>query len=225
MRIQHPTPNTQHLTKIDFILAGVGGQGIVLMSDLLAETGMAAGFDVKKSDVFGMAQRGGSVVSYVRLGDQVHSPLPRPGHVEFLVALEKLEAARWASHLQSGGIAVVNDHSLFPLSVSAGADSYPTDNEIMGALRRRTDGIHWLKGAEICEALGNPKVLNVVILGLVASLLPIPWEVWLATVERRVPARFRELNVRALEAGRRERELSPSPFGRGVDMPEGMSTG
>src|SRR5512138_555528 len=109
------------MDKIDFVLAGVGGQGIVLMSDLLAETGVAAGFDVKKSDVFGMAQRGGSVVSYVRLAERVRSPLPKAGEVEVLVALEKLEAARWAPHLKAGGLAVVADHSLFPLSVSAGA--------------------------------------------------------------------------------------------------------
>ncbi len=191
------------MDKIDFILAGVGGQGIVLMSDLLAETGMAAGFDVKKSDVFGMAQRGGSVVSYVRLGRPVRSPLPKAGDVEFVVALEKLEGVRWATHLCPGGVAVVNDHAQFPLSVSAGADTYPTDEQVIGTLRRRANQVHLVNGQEICDELGNSRVLNVVILGFVASLLPLPWDAWLATVERRVPPRFRALNVRALEAGRR----------------------
>lgn len=190
------------MRKIDFVLAGVGGQGIVVMSDLLAEAGMAAGFDVKKSDVFGMAQRGGSVVSYVRFGERVYSPLPRAGDVDLLVALEKLEAARWASLLRPGGVAVVNDHSVFPLSVSAGADRYPTDEEVAGLLTREGVEMHLVRAAEAAARLGNPRVVNVVMLGFVAALLPLPWEVWVATVERRVPARYRALNVEALEAGR-----------------------
>jgi indolepyruvate ferredoxin oxidoreductase, beta subunit len=190
------------MKKTDFILAGVGGQGIVLMSDLLAESAMAAGYDVKKSDVFGMAQRGGSVSSYVRFGERVHSPLPRGGDVDFLVALEKLEAARWAGHLAPGGVAVVNDHVMFPLSVSAGADRYPTDEEVLGALRRKTDRVYLMGATRISNELGNPKVLNVVVMGFVATLLPIPWEACVATVERRFPAKILALNLRALEAGR-----------------------
>ncbi len=190
------------MEKIDFILAGVGGQGIVLMSDLLGETAMAAGYVVKKSDVHGMAQRGGSVVSYVRLGDQVLSPLPRAGDVDFLVGLEKLEAARWASQLRRDGVAVVNDHSILPLSVSAGADPYPTDAQVLGTLHSKTDRVYWLDGVGVSASLGNPKVLNVVVLGFLASLLPLPWDAWLETLVRRVPAKYRELNVRALEAGR-----------------------
>ncbi len=190
------------MDKIDFILAGVGGQGIVLMSDLLAETALAAGYDVKKSDVHGMAQRGGSVVSYVRLGDQVLSSLPREGEVDFLVGLEKLEIARWAYCLRRGGVAAVNDHMILPLSVSAGADPYPTDAQVLGTLHGRTDRVYWVDGVGISAGLGNPKVLNVVVLGFLASLLPMPWEAWLEALARRVPAKYRELNVRALEAGR-----------------------
>jgi indolepyruvate ferredoxin oxidoreductase, beta subunit len=172
------------------------------MSDLLAEAGMAAGYDVKKSDVFGMAQRGGSVTSYVRFAKKVYSPLPRSGEVDFLVALEKLEAARWASQLATGGVAVVNDHVMFPLSVSAGADRYPTDEEVLGALRWRTDRVYLMGATRISNELGNPKVLNVVVMGFVATLLPIPWEACVATVERRFPAKILALNLRALEAGR-----------------------
>ncbi len=203
------------MDKIDFILAGVGGQGIILMSDLLAEAAMVAGYDVKKSDVHGMAQRGGSVVSYIRLGETVRSPLPREGEVEYLVALEKLEGARWSTHLRPGGVAVVNDHEIFPLSVSAGAADYPTDAQVLGSLRARTDRVHLVDGGGLAAGLGNPKVVNVILLGFVASLVPIPWEVWLATIERRVPAKYRALNVRALEAGRAAALESPSPRGRG----------
>ncbi len=189
------------MEKMDFVFAGVGGQGIVLMSDLLAETALAVGYDVKKSDVFGMAQRGGSVVSYVRMGQKVLSPLPRAGDVDFLIALEKLEAARWASCIRPGGLAVVNDQALFPLSVSAGTERYPSDEEVLGSLRARTERVHLVQGAEIAAALANPRVLNTVMLGYVASMLPLPWDGWLSTVERRVPSRYRELNVRALEMG------------------------
>ncbi len=194
------------MDKIDFILAGVGGQGIVLMGDLLAETAMAAGYDVKKSDIHGMAQRGGSVVSYVRLAGRVWSPLPKTGEVDFLVGLEKLETARWASQLHQDGVAIVNDHSILPLSVSSGVDPYPTDAQILGSLHARTDLVHWVDGTVLATGLGNPKVVNVVLLGFLASLLPMSWEVWLSTIERRVPARYRDLNVRALEAGRKAAE-------------------
>jgi indolepyruvate ferredoxin oxidoreductase beta subunit len=200
------------MDKLDFVLAGVGGQGIVLMSDLLGDAALAAGYDVKKSDVHGMAQRGGSVVSYVRIGAHVSSPLPKMGDVEFLVALEKLEAARWASYLRPDGVAVVTDHAIFPLSVSAGASRYPSDEEVEAALRPRTERIYQVKGPEIAAGLANPRVLNVVVLGFVASLLPIPWEIWTATVERRVPPKYRDLNLRALEAGRAAAQV---PQGRG----------
>lgn len=208
-----PTPATLLVTheKLDFILAGVGGQGIVLMSDLLAESAMEAGFDVKKSDVFGMAQRGGSVVSQVRLGTNVYSPLLKSGDVDYLVALEKLEAARWAPSLRAGGVAIVNDYTMFPLSVSSGAEEYPTDAQVVQSFESRGGVVHLVDGTGVSTRLGNPKVLNVVLLGFLASLLPLPWDAWLTTIERRVPPKYRELNVRALEAGRAEARGSSRP--------------
>jgi len=198
------------MNKIDFVLAGVGGQGIILMSDLLAETALSAGFDVKKSDVHGMAQRGGSVVSYVRVGERVLSPLPRAGEVDYLVGLEKLEVARWSAVLGRGGVAVVNDHAILPLSVSAGAERYPTDAEVDGRLRERTDRVYWVDGAGIATRLGNPKAMNVVVLGFLAGMLPIPWQCWVDTLTRKVPSRYRELNLKALETGRRASEALAS---------------
>ncbi len=190
------------MDKIDLVFSGVGGQGIVLMSDLVAETGLSVGYDVKKSDVFGMAQRGGSVVSYVRLGRQVLSPLPKEGDVDLLISLEKLEAARWAGSLRQGGVVVVNDRVMFPPSVSAGTARYPSDDEVVGALKARTERVYLVDGTGLAAELGNPRVLNVVVLGFVASLLPLPWEAWLETVKTRVPEKYRELNLRALEMGR-----------------------
>lgn len=190
------------MNKIDFLLAGVGGQGIVLMSDLLAGAALEAGLDVKKSDVHGMAQRGGSVTSFVRIGDKVYSPLPKPGEIEFLVGLEKLEAARWASSLRPGGTAVVNDYSLYPLAVSSGAEKYPTDAQVTGSFEARGNRVLLVDGVRLARSVGNPKVLNVAVLGYLTSLLPLPWEVWVRTLERRIPVRFRALNLKALELGR-----------------------
>lgn len=190
------------MNKIDLLLAGVGGQGIVLMSDLLAGAALEAGLDVKKSDVHGMAQRGGSVTSFVRIGDKVYSPLPKPGEIEFLVGLEKLEAARWASSLRPGGTAVVNDYSLYPLAVSSGAEKYPTDAQVTGSFEARGNRVLLVDGVRLARSVGNPKVLNVAVLGYLTSLLPLPWEVWVRTLERRIPVRFRALNLKALELGR-----------------------
>jgi len=192
--------------KMDFLLAGVGGQGIVLASDLLGEVGLAAGYDVKKSDVFGMAQRGGSVVSQVRLGPKVYSPLPPKGKIDYLLALEKLEAARWVGYLRPGGIAVVNDHRILPLSVSAGAEAYPEDSEILAELRSRTDRVFLIKGSAMAQELGNPRVLNLLMLGFLSSFLPIPLETWRAIILQRIPAKYVDLNLRALDKGRGEAE-------------------
>ena len=118
------------------------------------------------------------------------------------MGLEKLEAARWASSLRTGGTALVNEHSLYPLSVSSGAEKYPTDSQVAASFEPRGSYVHLVDGIGMARSLGNPKVLNVAVLGYLASLLPLPWDAWVRTVERRIPARFRELNLKALELGR-----------------------
>ncbi|MBI4304803.1 MAG: indolepyruvate oxidoreductase subunit beta [Chloroflexi bacterium] len=190
--------------KADFVIAGVGGQGIVLASDLLADVGLAMGMDVKKSDVFGMSQRGGSVVSFLRIGEKVRSPLPRVGCVDYLLATEKLEAARFAGYLRPGAVAILNDHRILPLSVSAGADRYPSDDEVMGLLRARTDRVFLVPGTALATELKNPRVLNVLLLGVLSSFLPVEPEVFVEALVKRVPARFKELNIMAFERGRAE---------------------
>jgi indolepyruvate ferredoxin oxidoreductase beta subunit len=187
--------------KVDFALVGVGGQGIILASDLLAEVGLAAGYDVKKTDSLGMSQRGGSVVSFVRWAEKVYSPLPRRGGVEVALALEKLEAGRVAEWLRPGGLAVVNDQALLPLSVSAGADRYPTDDEVRSLLGARTDRVYQVPGPRLAEELGNPRVVNVVLLGFVSACLPIDVAVWEDVLVRLMPARIREINLKALRRG------------------------
>jgi indolepyruvate ferredoxin oxidoreductase beta subunit len=123
------------LKKLDILVTGVGGQGVVLASDIIGETALAAGFDVKKTDTLGMAQRGGSVISHVRLGEKVWSPLIKEGEVDVILAFEKLEAARWSHYLAPGAAAIINMYEQPPLSVSLGQENYPSDAEIAAALK------------------------------------------------------------------------------------------
>lgn len=188
--------------KLDLVLAGVGGQGIVLVGDLLAEAALSIGLDVKKSDVFGMAQRGGSVTSTVRIDRVVHSPLPRPGQAGYLLALEKLEAARNAGQLAPGGVAIVCDYSLPPLAVSSGSAAYPSDEQVKAALAARAGRTCWVDGEGIARELGNRKVVNVVMIGYLSRFLTLPEEAWQTALERHVPKRFLALNREAFARGR-----------------------
>ncbi|MCL5025484.1 MAG: indolepyruvate oxidoreductase subunit beta [Chloroflexi bacterium] len=188
--------------KIDVLMAGVGGQGIILASDILAEVAIAAGYDTKKSDVHGMAQRGGSVVSHVRLGERVHSPLAARGAVDYLLAFEKLEAARFAEHLRPGGTAVVNDLAIPPMAVSSGAQAYPSDEVLLELLQRDGRKVCLVPGQAIAMDLGNPRVLNLVMLGYLSTFLPFGPDLWDAAIAAHVPARFLELNRQAFACGR-----------------------
>ncbi len=188
--------------ELSLVLAGVGGQGIVLAGDLVAAAALSIGLDVKKSDVFGMAQRGGSVTSAVRVGPQVYSPLPRSGGVDYLVGTEKLEAARNAGQLRPGGVAIVCDYRLPPLAVSSGAAAYPSDAEVRAALAARAGRVYWVDGEKMANELGNPKVVNVLMVGFLSHFLSLPPEAWETAIARHVPERFRELNRAAFARGR-----------------------
>ena len=117
--------------KQDILMVGVGGQGTILASDILGEVAIAAGYDVKKTDTLGMAQRGGSVISHLRIAEKVRSPLIKNGEVDFIIAFEKLEAARWSPYLRSDGLVVINNVAMPPLSVALGTDNYPDDEAII----------------------------------------------------------------------------------------------
>jgi indolepyruvate ferredoxin oxidoreductase beta subunit len=201
-------------TNIDFLLAGVGGQGIVLAGDLLAEAALSIGLDVKKSDIFGMAQRGGSVTSAVRIGPRVLAPLPRVGQADFLLAAEKMEAARNVPQLRPGGTAIVNNHSIPPLAVSSGAAAYPSDEVVGRALAARAAHIYWVDGEGIARELGNRRVANLALVGFLSYFLPLPLEAWEATIEHRVPARFLGVNKEAFARGRQAaRQATRTPAG------------
>jgi indolepyruvate ferredoxin oxidoreductase beta subunit len=192
--------------KMDVLITGVGGQGVVLASDIIGETALAAGFDVKKTDTLGMAQRGGSVVSHVRLASKVWSPLIKEGEVDLLLAFEKLEAARWSHYLKPGAIAIINNYVQPPLSVSLGQEKYPSDAEIAAALKRRTDRIYFIDGNKRAQELGNVRTLNIYMLGCFSAFAPLALDIWRDSISRRMPENIREINLKAFEMGRKEIE-------------------
>jgi indolepyruvate ferredoxin oxidoreductase beta subunit len=191
---------------MDLLVTGVGGQGVVLASDIVAETALAAGFDVKKTDTLGMAQRGGSVVSHVRLAKKVWSPLIKDGGVDLLLAFEKLEAARWGHYLRPGGIVIVNNYEQPPLSVSLGQEKYPADNEIASVLKRQTENVYFVDGTGRVKELGNVRTLNLFMLGCFSVFAPLDIETWNESISQRLPENIREINLAAFEMGRKEIE-------------------
>jgi len=184
----------------------MGGQGIILASDILSEVALSAGYDVKKTDTLGMAQRGGSVISHVRIARQVWSPLIKAGEVDILVGLEKLEAARWAHYLRPGGIAIVNNQALPPLAVSLGYEKYPSDEEIIDILKRRTELVFIVDGVKHTRELGNVRVLNIFMLGCVSQFLPFKVKLWEEGISRRLLPKIRQINIAAFKQGRKERQ-------------------
>jgi len=192
------------MEKLDLLVTGAGGQGIILASDIIGEVAIASGYDVKKTDTIGMAQRGGSVLSNVRIAPKVWSPLIKRGEGDLLLGLEKLEAARWAHYLRPGGIAIVNDHALPPLSVSLGKSRYPSDEEILDILKQRTERVYFLEGTRRAQELGNIRTLNIFMLGCISLFMPFEMETWKESISRHLPANLREINLTAFERGRKE---------------------
>jgi indolepyruvate ferredoxin oxidoreductase beta subunit len=190
--------------KQDLLMLGVGGQGIVLASDILAEVALAAGYDVKKTDTLGMAQRGGSVVSHMRMADKVWSPLIKEGEVDILVAFEKLEAARWSYYLREGSVAIVNNQSTPPLSVSLGTHRYPGDKEIQGILKQWAHRVYFIDGTSQARELGDIRTLNMLMLGCVSSLLPIDIGIWKDCISQRLSPNILKMNMAAFDKGREE---------------------
>jgi len=189
---------------MNLLITGAGGQGIILASDIIGETAISADYDVKKTDTIGMAQRGGSVLSHMRIAEKVWSPLIREGDVDLLIALEKLEAARWASYLRPGGIAVVNNHALPPLSVSLGNTRYPTDEEIQGVLEQITDRVYFINGTDRAKELGNIRALNIFMLGCASHFMPFRVSTWKESIANRLPEKVRKINLTAFDRGRKE---------------------
>jgi len=190
------------MKKTRFLLAGVGGQGTILASNVLAELGIALGYDAKKAEVHGMSQRGGSVISHVSWGEKVFSPVIPEGEADILIAFEKLEAIRFLDGIRPDAMVLINDHEIVPITVSSGTGKYPSDEEVEAAFAPMTKNVHWVKGVVIAEKLGNAKAANVVLLGALSKILEMDAEPWLKVIEARVPPKFLELNRQAFQAGR-----------------------
>jgi len=181
------------------LIAGVGGQGVVLVSELLALAALAAGKDVKQGEFHGVAQRGGAVFSHVRFGDKVHSPMAPLASVDYLVALEKLEALRYAHYLKPAGTVIINEHTVEPIRL---ADQRPYPDDAIDFLTGKGFDVVPVAATELAIELGNHRAANVVLLGALAEKLEIPSEIWEQTIEQRIPERFLSLNQAAFAAGR-----------------------
>lgn len=182
------------------IICGTGGQGILLASEVLCSAAWRAGFDVKKSEVHGMAQRGGSVSSHVRFGDKVNSVLVEKGAADIVLAMEKMEALRWAEYLSPRGRLIACDLRIDPMTVNTGQAEYPDVNSIIEEI-----GVPCLMMPvlDIARELNNMRVVNVILLGAASKELPeIPEEHWLEAVKERVPAKALDVNLQAFQRGR-----------------------
>jgi indolepyruvate ferredoxin oxidoreductase beta subunit len=183
----------------NLLFVGVGGQGVLLASDIMAEVAFRAGFDVKKSEVHGMSQRGGSVFSHLRFGDRVYSPLIPEGGADYLVSFEEMETLRWARLTRSDTVVIVNRLRIPPMVVSRGEAEYPKD--VIGVLERSYSAVLPVDARTVAEALGEPRVANTVILGSLAVHLPFDRELWSQVVAQLVPSRTVEVNLQALGRG------------------------
>ena len=181
------------------MIVGVGGQGSLLASKLLGRVLMNEGYDVKVSEVHGMSQRGGSVVTYVRFGDKVYSPVIEDGEADFVISFEKLEGARWARCLKIGGKLIVNTQQIDPLPVIMGNAEYPED--ILEELREKGIDIDDIDALSIAEEAGSSRAVNVVLMGRLAKYFHIDYSKWEKALEETVKPKFIELNKKALELG------------------------
>lgn len=183
---------------MNIMVVGVGGQGTLLTSRIIGKTALNAGWDVKLSEVHGMAQRGGSVVTFVRFGKKVYEPVCEEGSVDILISFERLEALRYAHFLKPDGVMIVNDTRIDPMTVVIGAAKYPE-----GILEGLTKDhkLYTVDGGAIAKELGNSKVLNTVVLGLAAKHIGFSEEEWLETLKATVPQKTVDINVKAFKAG------------------------
>jgi indolepyruvate ferredoxin oxidoreductase beta subunit len=184
----------------NILMAGVGGQGVILASEIVAEAAMLSGFDVKKSEVHGMAQRGGSVTSHVRFGEKVYSPIIRDGNVDILLSFELLETLRFLPVLKDDPIILVNRQKILPPSVTLGQDTYPEG--IAEQLQERYPRFELINAPELALQAGNARAVNVAFVGALSRYLDVPESNWHAAIEAMLPAKLVEVNLKAFALGR-----------------------
>ena len=183
---------------MNILIVGVGGQGTLLTSRILGGLAIENGYDVKLSEVHGMAQRGGSVVTFVRYGEHVAEPIVEEGQADVLIAFERLEALRYAHFLKKDGALVINDWRIDPMPVTIGAAEYP--EQIIEELSKNHQ-VYAINATEESKKLGNPKVFNLIVLGVAAQHMDFTKEQWYEVIEKTVPPKTVEINKRAFDAG------------------------
>lgn len=186
------------MSTTNVVICGVGGQGIILASNVLCSVVFSEGLDVKKSEVHGMAQRGGSVITHVRFGKKVYSPLIEEGTSDFMLAFEPLEALRYSPYLKKDGIMIVNDHKIPPMSVLVGAATYPADIDRQLKKRGKT---HIVDGTSVALELGNVRTVNIILLGALSKFLDFKKQSWEEAIRDNVKERFVDLNITAFNRG------------------------
>ena len=184
---------------MNVLLVGVGGQGTILASKILTHVALAQGYEVKMSEIHGMAQRGGSVVTQVRIGKDVYSPVIEPGEADFIVAFEQLEAYRWAHYLKKDGVLIVNNQKIAPLPVLIGAATYP--ETILADLKDRVERFIELDGLKLAHEAGNSKATNVVLMGVLSKYMEFPEDSWQNALAAKIPAKLLDLNQKAFASG------------------------
>jgi len=192
------------MTMTNFLVTGVGGQGTLLAADIIAQVGLAQGLDAKKSEVHGMAQRGGVVVSHVRWGEKVYSPLIALGEADFLIGQEVVEGGRFLHYLKPGGVLLLSSETLPPPSLTLSKMEYPPAQKVIDAARQITDRIIFIAAPQLAEELGNRRVANTILLGALSAQMPeVDPKFWLDVIVRRVPQKAVEVNRKAFELGRK----------------------
>ena len=182
------------------MIVGVGGQGTLLASRLIGNILMENGYDVKVSEVHGMSQRVGSVVTYVRYGKKVYSPVINRGEADIILAFERLEAARWLSSLKKGGTLIVSDQRIDPMPVITGAAEYP--EEILSSIREKGVDVISADAIKLATEAGSSKAANVVLIGMLSNLMPFSEEQWQSVIDKTVPKKFLDINEKAFALGR-----------------------
>ena len=186
------------MTTGNIMIVGVGGQGTLLTSRILGGLAVEGGYDVKLSEVHGMAQRGGSVVTFVRYGEEVNEPIVEEGQADVIIAFEKLEALRYAHFLKPEGALVVNDWRIDPMPVISGAASYPEG--IIEELKKK-HRVYSVNATEESKKLGNPRVFNLIVLGVAAQHMNFTKEQWYKVIENTVPPKTIDINKKAFDLG------------------------
>lgn len=182
------------------LVVGTGGQGVITASEILSDVAMQSGYDAKKSEIHGMSQRGGVVTSHVRYSEKVASPMIMEGEADILLSFELAETVRWLHYLKPGGRVITSLQKIIPPAVYAGMGTYPENAEAV--VRERVKDAIFVDALPLAETLGNPRLVNTILLGVASNMLDLPIEKWKSVIAERVPPKFKDLNLVAFDKGR-----------------------